>query len=256
MDPTVPPVLSLPGAAHAWIDGVGGVIFTPDASWLTLLGFHFTGSGVTATLMARITQSSDWGRSGLRPPLSASDYLLLSGLFVKPDRTSRSNVPWNGSSTTLAPTTSAPGLRFVCGRHPSHSRERTFLFTVPAWTSRPVSFLLSRDPAVCSGYAYDPCLRTLDIFPDVKGLLRMRQHPRVYRFSVRSKLTLSNSLTSWLSRQVLLPTIQAAVPLSRTALALHSSWVGNMTVSFSSVETLRRPLVCTLPLSAMASIHL
>jgi hypothetical protein len=101
MDPTVPPVLSLPGAVHPWIDGVDGVIFNPGAAWLTLLGFHFAGSGVTATLMARSTQSSDWGRSGLRPPLPASDYLLPGGLFVKPDRTSRSNVPWNGSVTTL-----------------------------------------------------------------------------------------------------------------------------------------------------------
>jgi len=137
MDPTVPPVLSLPGAVHAWIEGVDGVIFTPGASWLTLLGFHFTGSGVAATLMARRTQSSDWGRSGLRPPLPASDNLLPGGLFVKPDRTSRSNVPWNGSLTTLALTTSAPGLRFICGRHPSQSLERTFLFTVPAWTRHP-----------------------------------------------------------------------------------------------------------------------
>jgi len=47
-------------------------------------------------------------------------------------------------------------------------------------------------------------------------------------------------LTSWLSRQVPLPSTHAAVPLSRNALAPHGSWGCTGTVSFSSVETLRR----------------
>jgi len=114
---------------------------------------------------------------------------------------------------------------------------------------------LSRDTAACFWSAHFPCARPLSHHPWFEVRLRMSQHPRVYRFPVRSRLAPSNYLTSWLSRQVLVRSCQAAVPLSRTALDLHSSWPRTRTVSFSSVETLRRPLVCTLPLSAVVSIH-
>jgi len=158
-----------------------------------------------------------------------------------------------GSIPHLPDNPSAPQiLRQVSGssslRHPAQSLELNFLFTVPAWTTGPSRFPQSRH---CGVLPFSTLHLSTPISPHPWGevWLRMRQHPRVYRFSVRSRLTPSSCLTSWLSRQVLLRSCQAAVPLSRTALALHSSWLHSRTVSFSSVETLRRTLVCTLPLS-------
>src|ERR1017187_4126195 len=43
--------------------------------------------------------------------------------------------------------------------------------------------------------------------------------------------------------------IQAARPLTRLALSTHISWTRLRSFSLSSVETLRRALVCALPLS-------
>jgi len=115
-------------------------------------------------------------------------------------------------------------------RHPAQSLEPNFLFTVPAWTTGPPQFPQLRH----CGVLLVGTLPLLKLFrPSLaESWLRMQQHPQVYRSSVRSKLTLSNYLTSWLSRQVLLLSSQAAVPLSRTALALLSSWIRSRTVSF------------------------
>jgi len=153
---------------------------------------------------------------------------------------------------TLTPSTPAPGLRLVFLRHPAQSLELNFLFTVPDSTTGPPRFPQSRHCDVhrvgTLPLSWPSPHPWFEVRFDIR--FRMRQHPRVSRFSVRSRLTPSNCLTSWLSRQVLLRTTQAAIPLSRTALALHSSWGRTRTVSFASVETLRRALVCTLPLSA------
>jgi len=47
---------------------------------------------------------------------------------------------------------------------------------------------------------------------------------------------------------------QAAPPLARLALSTHVSWTRLRPVSVSSAKTLRRPLVCTLPLSVFMDL--
>jgi len=85
-------------------------------------------------------------------------------------------------------------------RHPSQSLESNFLFAVPAWTTGPPRF---SGETLLRAYGVHASLPLLghSTIPG-RSALRMRQHPRVYRFPERSRLTPSNCLTSWLSRQV------------------------------------------------------
>ena len=135
------------------------------------------------------------------PPLSASNH--RSSLFARPDRTSRFDVPGPVPQLrpTPAPSTSAPGLRFVFHQAPARSRKPAFSSQVLT-DHRPVSISPVETLRRASGVHASPVCAP---FPSLgRGPLWMRQHPRVYRFSVRSTLTLSNGLTSWLSRQDLL----------------------------------------------------
>lgn len=169
------------------------------------------------------------------PPLSASCCSKQS--HAGADSTPRSYATWIGSALCVQPWR-PQHLRQVSGSSfsgillnlLSRTLSSQFLIRPPA---RPD--FLSRDTATCIRVARFPCRCVLVpslVRARFEFRFRMRQHPRVYRFSERSRLTPSNCLTSWLSRQVLLPTSQAASPLSRTALALLSSWGRTRTVSF------------------------
>jgi len=71
-----------------------------------------------------------------------------------------------------------------------------------------------------------------------------------------SELTLPRILTSIHSGQESFDRLPRLLPpLARLALSTHVSWTGRWPVSLSSVETLRRALVCTLPLSAQSDFH-
>jgi len=158
-------------------------------------------------------------------------------LFAEPDRTPRPDATWLGLTgparrhlprqtrfrldvTTRTPHNPAPSLRLVFPQA-APSITRAYF---PVRTTGPPRFPQSRHCDVRYGGTH-PCLLSPPSHPWDDIQLWMRQHPRVYRFSVRSRLTPSNGLTSWLSRQVPVRFFQAAFPLSRTALALHSSWI-------------------------------
>jgi hypothetical protein len=151
--------------------------------------------------------------------------------------------------TTPAPHNPAPGLRLVFHKAPAQSLERNFLFTVPCLDHRPVSFSSVETLRRTSGQHASPVLtnsipslvqspaQDVTAPPSLSLLGAVEAHA----FELPDVLALTSGP---------LASTQAAVPLSRTALALLSSWLRTRTVSFSSVETLRRPLVCTLPLSS------
>jgi len=105
-------------------------------------------------------------------------------------------------------------------RRPTRSLEPTILFTVPCQFLGPSRFPQPR-PCGMLWSAYYPCrFKGPSAPPD----LTLFQH-----FDFRQM-------------------IQAAPPLTRLALSTHISWTHLRSVSISSVETLRRALVCTQPL--------
>jgi len=133
-------------------------------------------------------------------------------------------------------------------RHPSQSLEPNFLFTAPARTTGPSRFC-RRDTVACLWHARFPAVAWPLHHPWWKCAEDAAAPPSLslpgaveaHAFELPDVLAFTSGPAA---------STQAAGPLSRTALALHSSWGRTRTVSFSSVETLGRALVCTLPLSA------
>jgi len=202
------------GSAGAMAVSNGFQQSTPGASLLTHSGFYPHGSrGGAYWLMDSKHSVESLGQlSGLLSPLFAGWKLQqLPSLWVKQnpqgsrflERFPHVDQPWRSHIP-------APSLRLVIpGAFDGFSLRRSW------YDHRPASIILSRDTGVRLRDTHVPCY------------LGCNSNPRGYRFPVRSRLTPSSGLTSWLSRQVLVQTLQAACPLSRTALALHSSWIGH-----------------------------
>jgi len=114
VDPTVPPVLSLPGAVRQWIVGGRPSIVFPGAPLLAQGDVFPHGSqkgyGSYLDVLSRaagVVEVDD--HPCLRQNCSSSLF------FVGPDRTPKSNATWSGSTRVDNPgaLTPAPGLRFV-----------------------------------------------------------------------------------------------------------------------------------------------
>jgi hypothetical protein len=134
-------------------------------------------------------------------------------------------------------------------RHPAQSLEPNFLFTVPASTTGPSRFPQSR-PCGVLRFARFPCLYASP-HPWFEVSLGRDSAPESFASRCGSRLAPSNCLTSWLKRQVPHHGLPRLPFRSHGPLFLFTApGPALRTVSFSSVETLRRALVGTLPLSA------
>jgi len=175
-----------------------GLRFTSGASLLAQLRFSLHRSQSDVRLIPRCSSRvAGVVQVDYHPCLRQTTEAVFSlGQTGPPSPTGLGTVPANAANP------GAQHLHQVSGsssrRHPAQSLELNSLFTVPARTTgRLVS---RRDTVACFGLHASLSVATSPI--PGRRLLRMRQHPRVYRFSVRSRLTPSSCLTSWLSRQV------------------------------------------------------
>lgn len=191
--------------------------------------FPFTGPRVTLRLIPRCSQSSGWGSSGRLPPLSASNH--RSSLFAGPDRTPKSNGTWNGSRKC-----GQPWRPNICTRSParlpagillnllSRILSSQFLRGPPAvsYSDETLSRALARTPPCLCHFAHPWSKAAQDATapPSLSLLGAVEAHA----FELPDVLALTSGPVA---------STQAAIPLSRTALALHSSWGRTRTVSFS-----------------------
>lgn len=144
-------------------------------------------------------------------------------------------------------------LRQVSGSSLSQascSISRAELSLHSSWLGPPARLaFLSRDPAACSGLHASPVVAASH-HPWFEVSLGCDSTPDSFASRCGSRLTRSNFLMSWLGRQA----PSAVLSGCRSALTDRSFssqlLAPHRTVSFSSVETLRRTLVCTQPLSA------
>jgi hypothetical protein len=164
--------------------------------------------------------------------------------------------PWCANPNAHDP---ASGLRCISQQASAVIAPAGFSLCSSCCDNRPASFVRSRDTAALFMDTRIPVIVVIRLW--------VGQHPRVYRFSGRFGLTLFErpdvlAFTSGLdvvSRQ--------RFPLSRTASILHSTWALPLlmtqrrssgaveTVSCVAVETLRRVVVYTQPLSVQPRFY-
>jgi len=193
------------------------------------------------------TQSSGWVSSGQLKPLSALPKGLRSPVFAGPDRTPKFNATWSGSrflDNLSAHNSCAKSPAGLPQASCAISRAELSLHS-SCLDHRPVS-LSSVETLRCAQVCTLPLSSSQPPIPGSRTDLGRDSAPGSLAYRCGSCELLMSCLASGsLSRST-----QAADPISRVALSLLSSWPRERTVSFSSVETLRRALVCTLPLTA------
>jgi len=129
-------------------------------------------------------------------------------------------------------------------RLPSRLRGWRFPLTCPGSVVGPSRFPQARPCGVLRSARY-PCRKHL------AASCGLDSTPDFFAHRCGLELSLSAYLISIHSDQAPFDGLfRLLSPLSRLAFSTHVSWTRRRPVSLSSVETLRRALVCTLPLSA------
>jgi hypothetical protein len=159
VDPTGPPVLSLPGAVRSWIGSRTALVAFQALHCLRKSAIRFTGPRMTPRLLARCTQSSGWGSSGPLPTLSAPDHRsgLSRGQTAPPNPTGLGTVPAEAAN---------PGAQHL--RQVSGSSSHRLLLNL---LSRPLASQLLRGPPAVS-YPDETLLRACGLHASLSVPLR------------------------------------------------------------------------------------